>query len=197
MHASSTSNAAIPRPAWFLPVAVLGAGTMLLAATADLQAVLACLAYGVFLALLVFRAEWLLYAVFACAMLFIDGWTPTRDPDTVPFRVGIAKLYLLEVPVYALLASLAWRRWFTPAAGKWRFARTSIDKPLLIFTACLPVFAFYGLLLGNKLQDSIGYYEWRCLFLGIAFLYIALNLLRSPQRLMTLFWCFIWLATIK
>src|SRR5271157_1854802 len=61
--------------------------------------------------LLLIRLESVVYAVVAVAVVFVDGWLMTRSPDDVPFRLGIGRLYLLEIPIYLLFLAYLYRQW--------------------------------------------------------------------------------------
>lgn len=137
-----------------------------------------------YLALISIRMEWGIYAILAFAVTFIDGWAPNRATEDVVFRLGIARIYIIEFAVYGLLAMYLVQRAFGVGTGTARglFLRTPLDAPLKVFAILLPTFAVYGYLNGNPLQDSFGYFEWRSLFLAVPFYYLVMTLIDSREK---------------
>ena len=134
------------------------------------------------------QLEWGIYAILVFAVLFIDGWAPNRAPEDVPFRLGIARIYIVEFAVYGLLAIYLVKRAFgnNVKTGRSMFVPTPLDTPLKVFAMLLPTFAIYGLANGNSLQDSFGYFEWRSLFLAIPFFYLVTTLFDTRLKIMRL-----------
>lgn len=140
-----------------------------------------------------------IYIILAAAAIFIDGWALERSPDDVVFRLGLGRFYIMEIAVYGLLLMYALKRSFgsSPATRRTLFSRTPLDRPIIAFAALLPVFAFYGLLRGNPLQDAIGYFEWRCLFTAIVFFFLMVTLADTRAKALRYFWWFMALVTAK
>ena len=143
--------------------------------------------------------EAVIYGIVAVTVVLVDGWSPTRSIEDVPFRFGIGRLYLMEIVIYLLfLAYLTRRR--NPKKGKTFegiFVSTPLDLPLGAWLVAFPVFALYGLLLGHPLQDAGGYYEWRCLFIAILFYFVVTSLFREYKDLRQLWRWFFLLASAK
>src|SRR5712671_1743135 len=150
----------------------------------DWQAGLTLAILVTYVALLSIQLEWGIYAILAFAVLFIDGWAPDRSPEDVVFRLGIARIYVMEFAVYGLLAAYLVQRAFGRGvkSGRGMFVPTALDTPLKAFAILLPTFAVYGYLNGNHLQDSFGYFEWRSLFLAIPFYYLVTTLVDSHEK---------------
>lgn len=152
-----------------------------------------------YFALLTIHLESGIYIILAAAVIFIDGWAPERSPEDVVFRLGLGRLYIMEIAVYGWLLLYALKRSFgsSPASQRTLFSRTPLDRPIIAFAALLPIFAFYGLLRGNPLQDAIGYYEWRCLLTAIVFFFLMVTLADTRAKAMRYFWWFMGLVTAK
>src|SRR5579864_2211649 len=150
----------------------------------DWQAGLTIALVVAYLALISIRLEWGIYAILTFAVLFIDGWAPNRNPEDVVFRLGIARIYIIEFAVYGLLVAYRVQRAFGSEVrrGASVFAPTALDAPLKVFALLLPTFAVYGYLNGYKIQDSFGYFEWRSLFLAIPFYYLVTTLIDSREK---------------
>jgi O-antigen ligase len=150
------------------------------------------------LTLLIVRFEWLTYAIIAVSVVLVDGWALTRSPEDVMFRIGIGRLYLMEILICLLVVGYVWRWGMSDKLHEGSFLpRTSLDWPLYAWLLAFPIFAAYGLLLGNPLQDAVGYYEWRCLLLGILFYFLLTGLFREEYDRLRLFWWFFGLASVK
>ncbi|HET9995213.1 MAG TPA: O-antigen ligase family protein [Candidatus Acidoferrum sp.] len=140
-----------------------------------------------------------LYVIVAITVAFIDGWAPTRSGEDVVFRLGIGRIYLMEWLIYGLLAAYV-LDWVIGESTKNRstlFERTALDKPLQRFGLLLPAFAVYGLLHGNPLQEAVGYFEWRSLFLAIVFYSLLASILNTPEKAKRLFHWFLGLCALK
>lgn len=149
-----------------------------------------------YMVLVSIRLEWGIYAIVAFAVVFIDGWAPDRSPEDVIYRLGIGHIYIMELAVYGLLAAYLAKRAFGGAGKRHRgvFAATPFDKPLKTFAVLLIVFALYGWSRGYPAQDAFGYYEWRCLFLGIVLYFLLCTIFDSKATALRLFewfttWC--------
>ncbi len=196
-HLETPAPVPSSRVAYFL-TAFLAVVTALVTGTDARTGVAFVLAF-VCLLILFIRMDLILYGIIASAVVFIDGWAPTRSPDEVVFRLGLGRLYIIEIAVYGLLLSYAIRRALARGSNSKGpfFARTPLDRPLLAFAALLPAFALYGLLRGNPLQDAVGYYEWRCLLLAIVFYFLVVSLADTRAKAFQLFWWFFGLAALK
>jgi O-antigen ligase len=140
-----------------------------------------------------------IYIILAAAVIFIDGWAPERSPEDVVFRLGLGRVYIMEIAVYGLLSIYSLKRilgWI-PRSQRTLSSSTPLDRPIIAFAALLPAFAFFGLLRGNPLQDAIGYFEWRCLFLSIVFFFLLVTLADTHAKAMRYFWWFMSLVAAK
>jgi hypothetical protein len=162
---------------------------------AGLTLALVCLYFS----FLTFHLESGIYIILAAALIFIDGWTPTRSPEDVVFRLGLGRVYIMEIAVYGLLLMYSLKRGFGSNRAPQRplFSRTPLGRPILALAALLPVFACYGLVRGNPLQDAVGYYEWRCLFLAIVFYFLVVTLVDTGAKATHYFSWFIVLIATK
>lgn len=140
-----------------------------------------------------------IYIILAAAVIFIDGWAPERSYEDVVFHLGLGRLYIMETAMYGLLLIYALKRilGWSPVSQKALFSWTPLNRPIIAFATLLPIFAFYGLLRGNPLQDAIGYIEWRCLFLAIVFYFLFVSLADTRAKAMRYFWWFMVLVTVK
>ncbi len=144
------------------------------------------------------RLEWGIYIIVAFAVLCIDGWAPNRSPEDVVFRLSIGHIYIMEFAVYGLLASYFVRRALDkrPVSDRRFFAVTPLGTPLKVFAALLPLFAIYGLALGNATKEALGYEEWRSLFMAIVLYFLLTTIIRTREEALKLFWWFLGLNTI-
>ncbi len=176
-------------------LALTGAILTSLDSRTGLTFALACLYFN----FLTIHLESGIYIILAAAVIFVDGWAPTRTPEDVVFRLGLGRVYIMEIAVYGLLLIYVLKRYlgWSPASQRALFSSTPLDRPILAFAALLPLFAFYGLVRGNPLQDAVGYYEWRCLFLAIVFYFLVVTLADTRAKAMHYFSWFIALITTK
>src|SRR6185437_5759325 len=144
------------------------------------------------------RLEWGIYIIVAFAVLCIDGWAPNRSPEDVVFRLSIGHIYIMEFAVYGSLASYFVRRALDkrPVSDRRFFAVTPLGTPLKVFAALLPLFAIYGLALGNATKEALGYEEWRSLFMAIVLYFLLTTIIRTREESLKLFWWFLGLNTI-
>jgi O-antigen ligase len=151
------------------------------------------------LLLLLVRFEAVIYGIVTASVLLVDGWLMTRSPEDTPFRMGIGRLYLLEIPIYLLFLAYLKRRWGArkERASDGIFVSTPLDLPLRGWLVAFPLFALYGLLRGNPLQDAVGYFEWRCLFIAILFYFLVSSLFREYKDLRRLWRWFFIIASAK
>lgn len=163
----------------------------------DWQAGLTLAIITSYMVIVTIRQEWGIYAIIAFAVLCIDGWAPNRSPDDVVFRLAIGHIYIMELAVYGLLAAyLVGRAFDKRSAGKDRlFVPTPLDLPLKVFAGLLPVFAVYGLALGNPAQEALGYYEWRALFMAIVFYFLITTIIGTREKALKLLWWFLVMDT--
>jgi len=148
--------------------------------------------------LLLVRPDLLLYGIVALLVIGIDGWAPDRSPDDVIFRLGVGRIYLLELLVYPLLAGLLFKKLALARDRKRSWVlRTPLDGPMLLFALLLPLFAFYGVFQGNAFDHAFGYYEWRSLFLAVALYFLLANMLETAKAANRLFWWFFVLVSLK
>ena len=131
------------------------------------------------------------YGVVAVTVVLVDGWLPTRSTEDVPFRLGIGRLYLMEIVIYLLLLAYLTRR------RNPKFVSTPLDLPLCAWLVAFPVFALYGLLRGHPLKDAGGYYEWRCLFIAILFYFLVTSVFREYKGLRQLWRWFFLITSAK
>jgi len=143
------------------------------------------------------RLEWGIYAIVAFTVLCIDGWTPNRSPEDVVFRLSVGHIYITEFAVYGLLAAYFVKRAFGKRAVGVNhfFEPTPLDVPLKVFAALLPIFAVYGLALGNSAQEALGYWEWRTLFSAIVLYFLITTIIDTREKALRLFWWFLALDT--
>jgi len=165
----------------------------------DLRAGLTFALVCLYFAALTVHLESGIYIILAAVVIFIDGWAPERTYEDVVFHLGLGRVYIMEIAVYGLLLIYAIKRilGWNPVSQKAFFCSTPLDRPIIVFAALLPVFAFYGLLRGNTLQDAIGYIEWRCLFLAIVFYFLLVTLADTHAKAMRYFWWFMVLVASK
>lgn len=150
------------------------------------------LAFG-YMVLVSVRLEWGVYAILSFAVLCIDGWAPTRSPEDVVFRLSVGHIYIMEFAVYGLLAAYLIRRAFgkVPTHDHRFFVPTPLDAPLKVFAALMPIFAVYGLVLGNPTKEALGYEEWRSLFMAIVLYFLITSIFTSREKALKLFWAFL------
>lgn len=203
MNGQSDAGAMMPgKPlaaVWIGVVWVLVAGFLIQISAVNPRLAVGLLALVISLALLHIGFEAVIYGIVAVTVVLVDGWLITRNPDGVPFRMGIGRLYLMEIPIYLLfLAYLARRRnQKKENNSEGRFASTPLGLPLCAWLVAFPVFAFYGLLLGHPLKDAGGYHEWRCLFIAILFYFLVTSVFREYKGLRQLWRWFFLLASAK
>jgi hypothetical protein len=177
----------------------LTGGTVVLIFALDPRTGVGLFALVLTLFLLLIRLQTVIYAIVAASVVLVDGWLMTRSVEDVPFRLGLGRLYLMEIPILLLFLGYLYRR---RSAKKERtseriFVSTPLDLPLKAWLVAFPVFAMYGLLLGHPLQDAVGYNEWRCLFIAILFYFLVTSLFREYTDLRKLWACFFLLTTAK
>ena len=151
------------------------------------------------LVLLLVRFEAVIYGIVSASVVLVDGWLATRSPEDTPFRMGIGRLYLLEIPVFLLFLAYLKRGWGAKKGktSEGVFVSTPLDLSLRGWLVAFPVFALYGLLRGNPLQDAVGYFEWRCLFIAILFYFLVTSLFREYKDLRRLWRWFFVLTSAK
>ena len=139
------------------------------------------------------RLEWGVYIIVAFTVLCIDGWAPNRSPEQVIFRLSVGHIYIMEFAVYGLLAIYVIRRLFESVRARDRrvFVPTALDRPLKVFAALLPVFAVYGLVLGNSTKEALGYEEWRSLLIAIVLYFLITSIFVTREKALKLFWTFL------
>jgi len=153
----------------------------------------------IYFAFLTVHLESGIYIIVAAAVIFVDGWAPERSPEDVVFRLGLGRLYIMEIAVYGLLLIYALKRslGWSPVSRRALFSLTPLDRPIIAFAALLPIFAFYGLLRRNPLQDAVGYFEWRLLFLAIIFYFLVVTMIQTPEKALRLFKLFLGIVVLK
>lgn len=154
------------------------------------------LAFG-YMVLVSVQLEWGVYTILAFSVLCIDGWAPNRSPEDVVFRLAVGHIYIMEFAVYGLLVAYLIRRAFdkAPTHDHRFFVPTPLDAPLRVFAVLLPIFAFYGLVLGNPTKVALGYEEWRSLFMAIVLYFLITSIFTSREKALKLFWAFLGLNT--
>jgi O-antigen ligase len=185
--------------AWLaLTCAAIG-GIVVLTLGMDPRTGVGILVLGISLTLVVIRLKLVVYAIVAATVILVDGWLITRSVEDVPFRLGLGRLYLLEIPIFVLCLAYVVRHWTTRnrAGFQGMFVPTALNLCLYAWLIAFPIFAIYGLLLGHPLQDAIGYYEWRCLLIAILFYFFVTSLFQSYKDLHKLWTWFFLLATLK
>ena len=143
--------------------------------------------------------EAVVYGIVAVTVVLVDGSLMTRDPEQVPFRMGLGLLNLMEIPIYLLfLAYLTRRRNLKqekPFGGI--LVSTPLDWPLYAWLVAFPVFALYGMLLGHSLEETCGYGAWRSLFIAILLYFLVTSIFREYTSLRQLWRWFFVLASAK
>ncbi len=155
---------------------------------------LVCMYFG----FLTVHLELGIYIIVAAAVIFVDGWAPNRDPEDVVFRLSFGRVYIMEIAVFGLLLIYALKRslGWSSVSQRALFSRTPLDMPLMVFAALLPVFAIYGLVLGNAVQEALGYMEWRSLFMAIVFYFLVTTIITTRKKALQLFWWFLAMDTV-
>lgn len=163
----------------------------------DWQAGLCITLLLAFTLLAIIDLEYGVYAIVVFTMICIDGWTPSRSPDAVVFRLAVGHLYITELAIYMLAFIYLLKRTFGVMNGgaRLRIVSTALDAPLKLFAILMPAFAFYGLTLGNAAQDAFGYDEWRSLFMAIVFYFLVISIVTSIAQALRLAWWFMGVCT--
>lgn len=184
---------------WLALVCAIFGGLLVLILGLDPRTGVGILTLAISVVLLAIRLEFVVYAIVAVTVVLVDGWLMTRSIEDVPFRFGLGRLYLLEIPIFLLCFAYLIKQWSPKKRELFRgvFVRTPLSLPLQAWLIAFPVFAMYGLALGHPLQDAFGYYEWRCILIAVLFYFLVTSLFQDYKGLLALWKWFFLIASVK